>query len=130
MLVISKQDEAKVKALIESRQSTAKIKGAVHYLHEGKETDAEVREYLKSLGFASIRSGSNFRADFYNRLLKGNLDTKEFDRAIADASDNTIKYKKHFDAIRLLANKVREQAKQLELEAKQVKQAENKGGEK
>lgn len=109
MLNISKQNEATIIKLIKDKQPTAKVKGAVHVYNEGTATDNEVREYLKGKGYTVIRA-SNFRGDLYAILGDRHLNTKDFDALIEQATENTRKNIGHFNAIRLLANKVRSQA--------------------
>lgn len=114
MLKLNEVNTKEVKGLIAKGSNVATIKGSVNYLinKEGKNAiiDREVVAYLSSLGYIAPKRGTSFRGDFYTALEEGNLSKENFSKMLEDASDNTLKNIKHFNAIRVLCNKVREQA--------------------
>lgn len=112
MLKLNVVNEKAVKALISDNKDVAKIKGAVHYLNEAtdKATDKEVVAYLLKHGYTAPKRATNFRGALYDLLAKREVKEKEFNDLIADASDNTLNNRKHFNAIRELCNEVRANA--------------------
>lgn len=112
MLKINAKDEATIKSLIKDGALVAKVKGAVHFLNEGKEraTEKEVIAYLGKYGFIAPKRSNNFRSSLYELLVKGDLNEAGFNDLLVDASDNTLNNRKHFNAIRELCNTVRTNA--------------------
>jgi len=111
MLKLNESSTKEVKGLISTKSNVKVIVGSVAYLatKEGKTnlTEKEIREYLVALGYTYATRANGFRSTLYDMLVEGSVSEKDFNEVIADTSDNTLKNRKHFNAIRLLCNEVR-----------------------
>lgn len=111
MLKLNEANTKEVKALITANNKVNAIKGSVAYLatKEGKGGLAEkdITAYLATLGYNAPKRSTGFRGDLYEALEAGEVSLKDFDTLIANASDNTVNNRKHFNAIRELCNTAR-----------------------
>jgi len=110
MQKLNEASTKEIKALIGSKKSVAVIKGSVAYLASKQgiaTTDKEVVALLATLGYIAPKRSTGFRAELYEALEEGNVSDKVFANMLVDASDNTLKNEKHYNAIRTLCNTVR-----------------------
>ncbi len=90
-----------IEAGIKANHSRTQIEGAL--LVEGYKK-AEAAKAISEAGLA--RSKSGFRSDLYRALESGPLDAKAFADMLKGESKNVQNHESHFNEIRLLVNKV------------------------
>ncbi len=78
--------------------------------HLISQSDLSYAEATKFWAEHGSKASVGFAAGFYDDLRSGEMDDETFDALIAEGSNNVQKHKKHFDAIRLLANDIHNQA--------------------
>lgn len=71
------------------------------------DNDKGANEILQACGLGGKRGRKGFRDVLYARLVEGPLGSDEFEKMIADESDNVRNHTKHYWAIVELANEIR-----------------------
>jgi len=66
----------------------------------------KLRELANKIHNAENGTGTGAAAEFYARLKDDTMGTELFEEWIADQSPNAQKHKKHYDAIRMMANDI------------------------